>query len=276
MKRIRGLLLVRSALLALSCGFGLTSTAAVAQVPPPKGDQCAVNQTQIELCRGAVERCVVDVRQLLELRNRARSEAAALRERSCGPDTEPRWREIVRHLIAQRLDPLKREPPPGSKACERFTYQVAGNARVVLEGRVNDAAIMRQRVREQLRLAVPGIEIEIDDSRLVATGECLVTIDPEGSWGRDGDAPRSRTALTPDKMSRMPPDTECPRLGARLDADRTLDQTMRRKQEDGFWVLDGGLLSLCRKNPMGGGWEVTRTNILPETEGITILREIPQ
>jgi hypothetical protein len=260
-------------LFALACGLGLTSAAAVSQQTPPAGDQCAVNHHQITLCRQAIEQCAVDVRKLIEQRNQARAEASGLRTRACGPDTEPRWRDIVKHLIAARLDPLKREPQPGTGNCERFAYEVAGNARVVLDGRTSNVAGTSQRVKDELRQALPGIQIEIDESRLTAIDECLRPIDASGGWSRDGDTPQVRDALPETKRARMPPDTECTSIGDRIDAHAALDPTLRKKHEDGFWVLDGGFLALCRKE---GVWVTKKTNIHPGTPGIVILREQPR
>jgi hypothetical protein len=71
----------------------------------------------------------------------------------------------------------------------------------------------------------------------------------------------------------MPPAADCARFGAGIDADRTLDDTLRARHEEGVWVNDGGLKALCRKEQ--GGWKVRRENIFADTPGISILREQP-
>lgn len=244
-----------------------------AQQPPVK-DQCTVDREQIGVCRQAVEQCAVDMRTLFAQRERSRDELASLRTRTCGPDTEPRWREIVKALIDRRLGPLRLEPQPGSRDCERLAYSVSGNGRLLVEGRAKDVAAKKRQVREEVRLALNGVDIEIDDSGLTSAEPCPGA-QPDNPWERDGDAPQSRDTLAAAKVARMPPVTECAAIGAGFDRDRALDAALRRKIEEGFWVLDGGLTALCRKNPTSSAWEITKTNIHPHTEGVTILRRTP-
>jgi hypothetical protein len=199
-------------------------------------------------------------RKLEQCRARSRERSAA-------------WQTIVEARIDRWLETYSAVDRP----CEKLSYNLAREGRLVLKGKVANIDMLRDSLSPVSR-SLPGIDISFDSVRRIES--CLhVLANADGVvWGLpvsvDGDrAPMpirgfNEVANDPGQLETLPPARLCTEIG------RSVTNFRDKEQPDlavrAFWVrASDGQLGLCQPQGSSGAWGII-TDLGSYDEGLII------
>jgi len=259
-KRMTRLLLVSAAGVAIS---PIAPTAAEAQA--------AQNASSLlEQCIGKLGDAAEQVEGLsAQVTRKLEQCRAQSRERSAA------WQKIVEARIDRWLKTYRVTDRP----CEKLSYKLAGQGRLVLNGKVANIDVLRDSLAP-VRRSLPGIDISYESVRNIES--CLhVLATAQGVlWGLpvsvEGNRPPmpirgyDEVANDPGRIETLPPARLCTEIG------RSVTNFRDKEQPDlvvrAFWVrASDGQLGLCQPGGDSGAWGII-TDLGSYDEGLIIER----